>query len=939
MKKKTIQILSISFFALTLIWGVYTLIYYMGVPYHGMVLMERPVFDALMNSCGPGDYICRGLHSFWHIIENSVKQLGPFYGYTIVSIALFALVVGWISLRTGSMRIRFKMRPWMLVVAFIASLWLVFTFFSLRGTENMPARRIVEPLPQVYKNVGPEGLETLQENLDDLQDRGCLNLIGQFDNSARAYEIKHRCIQTSFVTKVLSLVVLILFFIFELLVLGRAALGWLRLKPKDLFFETILSTGLGACFLIAILWFMAVISLHVPFLALFTKATGWVMLAIIPLAGFKHSKYWIKKFLFHSWEFDRSWRDPVILLSWLLLTYLTFNFLSVVRPFPIGWDDLGSYLNRPRVMVSYGHFIFSMAPFFWEYLTSLGYLLFGYESFFGASAAMMINWSVGLFAVLAIFAFANYFLGRSAGLLSAILYYALPMVGHFSFADMKIDNAVFLMGTLSTFCVFKYLFGRDLGEEEEKDSKSIMWLALAGIFAGFAFAIKFTGVMVIVALGAVIVGAMLHWSALVGAAFLSITLFSRFALNIERTLERLFGGESPIPPDLIPIIFAIIGIAILGFVSWKFKSKLKKTVVAITIFGACVIFSISPWVMHNNILHERVVPKLALKAPNNVTPYINPYGEDGPKNTVVRGLGPDLAVDQQHERCSPTGGVEELDRYWGFEKGIGHYLTLPWRTTMNLDSTGYYVTTTPVLLLIPLVLLLPFFWMRKGRWLRWLFVGTVFMLIEWMFLANGIPWYGIGTFLGLIVLIEVLAAKAPDKFGKISVNVFIAVALLMMYSMRMWQYDTQKNLLEYSSGKASAEVMIERTVPHYNDIAKIVIERSKQIPDRPYLYRMGTFIPYFIPRNLEVIGIQDHQLDVFNCLYQERDGKLLVKRLKALGFNSIIFDTNTATIERDPNGTLHQKVNAFLEWANDPENGLQIVISDAGGGVAYMLIP
>ncbi len=83
----------------------------------------------------------------------------------------------------------------------------------------------------------------------------------------------------------------------------------------------------------------------------------------------------------------------------------------------------------------------------------------------------------------------------------------------------------------------------------------------------------------------------------------------------------------------------------------------------------------------------------------------------------------------------------------------------------------------------------------------------------------------------------------------------------------------------------------------------------------------------------------DHQLDFFNCLYQERDPSITVKRLKALGFNSIVFDTNTATIERNSEGSLHKKVNAFVSFLNNPESGLQVVINDPRAGVAFILIP
>jgi hypothetical protein len=258
---------------------------------------------------------------------------------------------------------------------------------------------------------------------------------------------------------------------------------------------------------------------------------------------------------------------------------------------------------------------------------------------------------------------------------------------------------------------------------------------------------------------------------------------------------------------------------------------------------------------------------------------------------------------------------------------------------MNLDAIGYYVTTSPALFLFPLLLLLPFFWMSRGRWLRWLFAGTAFILLEWMFLASGIPWYGIGIFLGLVVGLEALIARSPDILSRSVAGILIVLALFTAFSQRFWQYEIQRNLLEYPFGKITAEALQERTVPHYGKIGGILEQRKQAMPDRPYVYRVGTFIPYFIPRNLEIIGISDHQLDFFNCLFAERDPVLTLHRLKELGFNSIIFDTNTATIERDPSGSLHQKVNAFLEFVNTPSLGLTSSVNDPDGGIAFILLP
>jgi hypothetical protein len=194
-------------------------------------------------------------------------------------------------------------------------------------------------------------------------------------------------------------------------------------------------------------------------------------------------------------------------------------------------------------------------------------------------------------------------------------------------------------------------------------------------------------------------------------------------------------------------------------------------------------------------------------------------------------------------------------------------------------------------------------------------------------------------FLGLVVALEFLVARAPDRWSRILAGMLVTLSLFVAFGMRLWQSDTQRNLFEYPLGKITGEAMRERTIPHYDDVRDVALQRRTSMPDRPYVFRAGTFIPYFIPKNLEVLPLADNQLDFFNCLYQERNDALTLKRLQTLGFNSVIFDTNTHTIEKDPNGSLHKKVGAFVQFLNNTGLGLQIVVNDPSAGIAYVLLP
>lgn len=926
MTTRTVQLLSISLFLGLLTWGIWVFLYYLGVPVHTAVLLPQEAQATLGSLCDPNAFVCRGVYSLFPFLSHTLTRVPFFIWYTVVSVVVFGLALVWGYIKNNRFNVSWSITPWKMLLLFVSMTWLLFTCLSLSSNGDMAFRNVIEPHPQVYQTSGPEALENLQRNYDRLKDAGCLRKIGTFAGVTEASEMKFSCLQSSFFRRVLPPALVLLLFVFEFLVAGRFVLRKaLKLLPKQLFTEFVVSLGLGAGVWIVLLWLGAL-------LGIYTNVYGWALALLVLATGFKDARYWLEQFFIARWEVSEKWNSVMLVALWALLSYLFFNYINVIRPFPIGWDDLGSYLNRPRLLVSYGQFVHSMASFQWEYITSLGFLLFGFESVFGATTSLVLNWFQGVLAILVIILFGRTFIGKGKGIVSALLYYTLPLVGHFSFADMKIDNAVFAYSALGAFCLFYALFSAN---EEQRDRSR--WVLLAGGLIGLAFSIKITSIMMFMALAAVLAGATLHWTAFVSALFLVCALYvKQNTINIPRILDRLNYSAEVTSPTVVFIVFAVVGISLLAVACYLERSRIKTMLITAALFVAGFSVVILPWVWHNSILSGSVLPGMHLTAPNTLTPAIDMFGSKENPDYV---LPPELVVDRKDPHCVSSAGTEELDRYWGYQVGWGHYLTLPWRSVMNLDHAGYYVTSQPIILLFPVLLLLPFFWRKKEAWIRWLWLATVFLIVQWSFLANGVIWYGIGMFFGLVLCIETLVAKAPDTLSRTLVSILITLSVLLCLGMRFWQYETQRNLFEYAIGKVSYEAMRERTIPHYDDITDVVLERYETMTDRPLLYRIGTFMPYFIPRNLEVIGITDHQLDTFNCLHQERDPALTIQRIKALGFNSMVFDTNTATIERDPNGSLHQKVNALVDFLNSPEAGMQMVINDPSAGIVFLLIP
>ncbi len=925
------------FTALLLVWGTYVTLTFIGTDGHIVVLLKGDDWQRIGTEVSSP--FLRGLKSLIPFATYLATRLSPFIGYAVLSLLLYGGYVAYVVFGKGRLFLKVSLSAVHILLLGILSLWLISTTLFYSSFPNLEPRLLIEPNEEVYKGVPGETLAALKSNFEHLNESGCLSqdTTRYGAGNARVFWYRGHCVQLAFFARVLAPLLMLLFFIFDFLVLGSVFLSLLRLKPSNRAVEFLVALSMGTVLFITTLWLLAAINL-------LTGPIVWGILALIPIAGYRFSLAWLRGAWKDRFEVQTPFHSATILLFWLLLSLIAFNFFTVVRPFPIGWDDLGRYINLPRQLSVTNQILPGIPAIQWEYLTSLGFLLFGYFSTFGAILAQQINWMAGLFAILAVYLAAKMVLGPRAGLLAAFFYYLLPMTGHFSFADMKTENALLFFGAVGIVCILLFAF-EDLAWGKEERSRNVRWMIPAGILLAAAFATKPTMVLMVLMGGIILTFALLPRAAGIGSILLSLVVLmigERFSLGT--ILQKVWGIYPPWLDLVSFIVFTILGV-LLYLLPLLQKKSTKATLHSLRSYGIAVsllvvsfaAFSL-PWMGRNMILNGKASIGEAMKAPNTVTPWVRYSPEEIPSNAPPgsRSLPPELMVDRSSEMCQSTATSEELDRYWGYGSGPMHYLGLPWRVVMNKDSQGYYLTTSPLLLLVPLLLLLPIFWQR--RVFRILFVGTIFYAAVWVIVANGIPWYGIGMFLGLAIMVEAFIVFAPNPVAKILAGLLITLALATNVSLRLWQFSMQYNLYEFGWGKASHEVLSEMTIPDYDDITERVLELSKN-PDRPYLYRMGTFISYFIPGNREIMVVNDNQLEFFNCLNQEKDHALTLKRLQALGFHSIVFDTNTATIEKDPNGTLHQKVQRFLDFANDASLGITPVVNNPGNGIAYMVLP
>jgi hypothetical protein len=175
-----------------------------------------------------------------------------------------------------------------------------------------------------------------------------------------------------------------------------------------------------------------------------------------------------------------------------VLTFLVaVNFINIVRPMPIGWDDLGVYMNNPKIIAENGS-LRGLGIMAGQSFTAIGFL------FHSAPQAFFLNQVGGILSLIFIILSVRRLLSAETvkrhfihvPLLAATAFYAMPMIVFQQAKDMKLDPTLFAITVAAIFLLFE---GIRRMESYGKDAWKLF--AVSGFVAGIAFAVKFTTLM------------------------------------------------------------------------------------------------------------------------------------------------------------------------------------------------------------------------------------------------------------------------------------------------------------------------------------------------------------------------------------------------------------------------------------------------------------
>lgn len=285
----------------------------------------------------------------------------------------------------------------------------------------------------------------------------------------------------------------------------------------------------------------------------------------------------------------------------LLLAGVAINLLTSIKAFPIGFDAVALYMNRSHLIAEYGALIAGGQADAWPLWTSLGELMFG-----SVTISIFLSHAAMLLCIWAVFRLARLMFSREASWLVVTLVYLNPAFSFHAAHDAKVDLG-FLFIVLATLLA---LFDSRQHQDEVKPSVGMpssnrqtelaTWV-LAGWLSGYAFGIKYTAIMFIIGIMAVLFRWNWGWR---GAAGLFLTaLGGLFLAGIDQFGYMELGDT---PTFTFSLISIGLGLPLLVWGMIRNRAAITGTASVMAGFGLAALLSFSPWMVKNGLEHDQI---------------------------------------------------------------------------------------------------------------------------------------------------------------------------------------------------------------------------------------------------------------------------------------------------------------------------------------------
>ncbi len=404
--------------------------------------------------------------------------------------------------------------------------------------------------------------------------------------------------------------------------------------------------------------------------------------------------------------------------SFVVITFIMgVDMINIVRPMPIGWDDLGVYMNHPQIIANTASLVRGVGMEAWQLFTGMGFF------FHSAPQAFFMNQLGGILSVIVIVLTLSYLMRSERPstvhmpMLFAAVFYSMPMVIFQQAKDMKLDSGLFFISVIAVFLTYVVLMRYRQRTEAEGTSESALnplspatlgLMAVIGVIAGFAFTIKVTSLMLFLGIIAVIVYTSLGLGGFVAffGAFVAVFTAGHLWDYLNVIYPKTDAGL------LHAIVLGSALVAIVGLV-WALRDRdmqaMRWAVAMVGVFLIGAVVVMAPWLLKNGMeLDHMSVGGLITGHPANVQVDLTKIYSQSQIDAID-------AADRARALANTNTINEDLGRYFGYEQGINNYLKLPFNLTMQRNQSGEFTDITFVYLAL-LPVLFVFLLYRRSEW-------------------------------------------------------------------------------------------------------------------------------------------------------------------------------------------------------------------------------
>ena len=419
-------------------------------------------------------------------------------------------------------------------------------------------------------------------------------------------------------------------------------------------------------------------------------------------------------------------------IAFFIVSFLiSVSLINAIRPMPIGWDDLGVYMNFPRIMAINGTLIQWAGVYTWQLITGTGFF---WDQI--AANAFYVNQLGGILSMVIIASILSIVLEQkdrkyllSLPLLLAGIYYMMPMTIFQQAKDMKLDPAL-MMISVSSFGILWYA----LRSELEKHSFYYL-IGLAGCIAGVAFGIKFTTLILIIASLGLIAYNSLGIFGFSGFFFIFLSIFT--AGNLWAKMNVWMPVENTGLIDTIAITCGAIGLLSFGWAYWlNWIKKMKVWIISCIIFILGLILGLMPWFIKNG--YEAQLFTTHQKS-WTIDSLLSWYNESWLNNYSAIYTTEEYTAKRKAQQSSSITSDgksqnEDFSRYFGQESGLNNYLKLPVNLTFQKNQSWEFTDITFIFFAFLPIILLFVRWRKFGKysWTEYLFPGFIAIWVIWL---------------------------------------------------------------------------------------------------------------------------------------------------------------------------------------------------------------